>query len=504
MVCLELLATTEMARADRLAVAGGVSAMELMENAGAAVARQARSMLGTAGRIAILCGRGGNGGDGFVAARLLAEAGYRVRLYLLGTRDVLGGATQVMADRWTGKIEPLAAFVPPEADLIIDGLFGAGLSRAVEGEAAIAIGAANASGVAILAIDVPSGVWGDSGHLRGVAITATQTITFFRRKPGHLLLPGRELCGRVSVADIAIPSAVLDQIKPQTWANEPGLWGPLLPSPKHGHHKYHRGHGVVVSGPVHATGAARLGARGALRIGAGLVTVASPLDAVAVNASQLTAIMVAPFDGPRGLGSILSDARRNAVLIGPGSGVTIGTRLLVQVALEFEAAVVIDADGLISFTLDQDDEAEPVVNHLFALIKEDPARPVVITPHEGEFAKLFPDLVGSKLERARAASVRSGAVVVLKGADSVIAAPDGRAAINANAPAWLATAGSGDVLAGFIMGLLAQGMPDFEAACAAVWMHGASASAFGPGLIAEDLPKGLPRVLKGLLELASP
>ena len=263
-------------------------------------------------------------------------------------------------------------------------------------------------------------------------------------------------------------------------------------------HKYSFGHAVVVSGPMHATGAARLGARGALRVGAGLVTVASPLDAVAVNAAHLTAIMLNPFDGPRGLGEILADARKNAVLIGPGCGVSLATRLLAQVVLEFDAATVLDADALTSFTIDQDDDAEPMVNHLFALIKENAARPVVLTPHEGEFKRLFPDLEGSKLDRARAAAEISGAVVILKGPDTVIAGPDGFAHVNINAPPWLATAGSGDVLAGFVTGLLAQRMPAFEAASVAVWLHGECANRFGPGLIAEDLPEALPAVLRDL------
>jgi hydroxyethylthiazole kinase-like uncharacterized protein yjeF len=249
---------------------------------------------------------------------------------------------------------------------------------------------------------------------------------------------------------------------------------------------------------MHATGAARLAARGALRVGAGLVTVASPIDAVAANAAHLTAIMIAPFSGPRGLGEVLSDARKNAVLIGPAAGVSLETRLLTQVALEFESAIVLDADALTSFTLDQDDDAEPVITHLFTLITENPQRPVVMTPHEGEFKRLFPDLTGSKLDRARAAAKRSGAVVILKGADTVIACPDGRAAINENAPPWLATAGSGDVLAGFVTGLLAQGMPAFEAACAAVYLHGECANAVGRGLISEDLPEAIGKVFERL------
>lgn len=502
MTGLELLTTEQMARADQLAVGRGIPSLTLMENAGRAVADAAASMVETGARIVVLCGPGNNGGDGFVAARLLSERGkYRVVVQLLGDRDALRGDAAIMAQRWTGETKPLDPAFVGRCNLIIDALFGAGLTRKIDGVAALAIAAINDEdhGATVLSVDVPSGLDGNTGSASGPVVKATKTITFYRRKPGHLLLPGRTLCGEVRVREIGIPDSVAAEVGSRTSVNAPPLWLQAYPRPTASGHKYHRGHAVVVSGPAQATGAARLGARGALRIGAGLVTVASPMEAVSVNAAHLTAIMLAAFDGPRGLGEILADERRNAVLIGPGMGVSLATRLLVQVALEFDAAVVLDADALTSFTLDQDDDAEPVMTHLFTLIAENKGRPVVMTPHDGEFARLFPDLTGSKLDRACAASARSGAVVILKGADTVIAAPDGRAAINDNAPPWLATAGSGDVLAGFVTGLLAQGMPAFEAACAAVWLHGNSATRFGPGLIAEDLPEVLPKALAALL-----
>ena len=481
---------------------GFVAARLLMERAGRAVADEAQKMLvgmvPAGSRIAVLCGPGNNGGDGFVAARLLALRGYDVSVALLGERAALKGDAAEMARRWSGSIEPFKAAALVGARLIIDALFGAGLSRALDGAAADAVRAINASRLAVLAVDVPSGLDGTTGQALGVVVQATRTVTFFHRKPGHLLMPGSGLCGAIMLADIGIPGTVLDAMSPRTYVNAPRLWSASLPRLAHDDHKYTRGHAIVVSGPAHRTGAARLGARGALRAGAGLVTVASAPDAVAVNAAHLTAIMLEPFDGPRGLAEILSDERRNAILIGPGAGVGIATRLLTQVALEFEAAVVLDADALTSFTIDQDDDVVPVVEHLFALIKESSARQVVLTPHEGEFKRVFGELPGSKLDRARAAAAKSGAVVILKGPDTVIAAPDGRAAINENAPPWLATAGSGDVLAGFVTGLLAQRMPPFEAACAAVWLHGECANLFGPGLIAEDIPEMLPRVLAGL------
>ncbi len=499
----ELLTTAEMAQADFLAVEAGVSSLTLMENAGRAVADAAQRMVRPGAAIAVLCGPGNNGGDGFVAARLLSLRGYNVQVALLGERGALKGDAAAMARTWTGATITPDAWHVGDCDLIVDSLFGAGLSRALDGAAAALVAKVNTSGKPVLAVDVPSGLDGTAGRALGPVVQATTTITFFRRKPGHVLLPGRTLCGPVVVADIGIPASVLDTIKPAISTNAPALWSASFPWPRSDGHKYTKGHAIVVSGPAHRTGAARLAARGALRVGAGLVTVASPPEAMADNAAHLTAIMLEPFDGPRGLAGVLDDVRRNAVLIGPGTGVSLTTRLLTQVALEYDAAVVLDADALTSFTIAQDvvpearflDDADPVVWALFEHIKEKPGRPVVLTPHEGEFKRVFGERTGSKVERALAAAKQAGAVVVLKGADTVIAAPDGRAAINENAPPWLATAGSGDVLAGFITGLLAQGMPAFEAACAAVWLHGECATAFGPGLIAEDLPEMLPRVL---------
>ncbi len=340
-----------------------------------------------------------------------------------------------------------------------------------------------------MAIDVPSGVHGDSGRILGVAPKAALTVTFFRKKPGHLLVPGRFYCGEVLVKDIGIPDAALDRITPRYYENMPSLWRAAFPKPSGDTHKYRRGHAIVVSGPMAKTGAARLAARGALRVGAGLVTVLGPPDALAVNAAQLTAVMVGAFEGGEGLTRELSDPRRNAVLLGPGNGVGEATRANVMAALKLGKACVLDADALTSFEGDPDEVLSALNGNC------------ILTPHEGEFGRLFggtADSGSSKLNRVLDAAKRAGAVVLLKGPDTVVAAPDGRAAINANAPPTLATAGSGDVLAGFCLGLLAQGMPAFEAACAAVWLHGAAASAFGPGLISEDLPEALPRVLAKL------
>ena len=520
---LEILTTAEMAEADRRAVALGVPSLTLMENAGRAVADEAMKMVKPGSRIAVVCGPGNNGGDGFVAARYLRRASYDVRCHLLGSREALRGDAAEMARRLVdGPIRPMEPEALQSIHLVIDALFGAGLARPLDSVAAEMVGATNASGLPVLSVDVPSGLDGTTGAAAGPVVHATRTVTFFRKKPGHLLIPGRVLCGEVVVADIGMPVGVLARPVSEvavgreqsasilTLENGPGVWQSSFPSPRLDQHKYTRGHAVVVSGPAHATGAARMAARGALRIGAGLVTVATPPDALPVNATHLTAILLKVFTDVASLADIFADERKNAVLIGPARGVAPATATEVAVVLRTKAAVVLDADALTVFA----DNFEPSVNRfgfmasaasappanaalLFELIASR-AAPVVMTPHEGEFERLFPDLNGSKLDRARAAAKRSGATVVLKGADTVIADPHGRAAINANAPPWLATAGSGDVLAGFITGLLAQGMPAFDAACSAVWLHGECANVFGPGLIAEDLPEVLPTVLRKL------
>lgn len=490
---IELLTPDEMSACDRLAIASGVPGIALMEKAGRAVADAvARHPLGT--RVLVVAGPGNNGGDGFVAARILSERGYPVRLMLLGDPTALKGDAAEAAKRWKGSVEEADPGAVAGAGVIVDALFGAGLNRAVDGEPRALIEAMNASGATIIAVDLPSGINGASGAVMGIAVKANESVTFFRRKPGHLLLPGRLHAGKVRVADIGIADSVLDRVKPNTFANSLALWGTQIPIPKLDGHKYARGHAVVVSGGLSSTGAARLAARGALRAGAGLVTLASPRDALAVNAAASTAVMVRPIDGAQELHGLLADRRLNSVVLGPGLGVGEGTRDLVLAALDGDRAVVLDADALTSF---EDDPA--------ALFAQTAQRPAVLTPHQGEFARLFKRVAQgaeneSKMTMARAAAKACGAVVLLKGADTVIAAPDSRTAICENAPAWLATAGSGDVLAGVIAGLLAQGMPRFEAACAGAWLHGEAGNEAGPGLISEDLPEALPRVFRRLFE----
>jgi hydroxyethylthiazole kinase-like uncharacterized protein yjeF len=492
---IELLTPDEMAECDRLTIAGGTPGIELMEKAGRAVADAvARQPLGTA--LVVVAGPGNNGGDGFVAARVLAERGYPVRMLLLGELSALHGDAAEAARLWARPVARATPEAIAGAGIIVDALFGAGLNREVEGEARAIIEAMNASGAPIIAVDLPSGINGASGAVMGVAVKARESVTFFRRKPGHILLPGRVHAGSVRVADIGISETVLERVRPQTFANSPALWGRLFPIPRLEGHKYSRGHAVIVSGDLSFTGAARLAARGALRAGAGLVTLATPDAALPVNAAASLAIMVRAVDGPGKLRALLADQRFNAIALGPGLGAGPNTRALVEAALDGERAVVLDADALTSFA------ASP--RALFTAIAAR-SRPVVLTPHQGEFLRLFNDILQhpdlpSKLALARAAARLSGAIVLLKGPDTVVASPDGRAAINENAPPWLATAGAGDVLAGMIAGLLAQHMPAFEAACAGAWLHGEAGNEAGPGLISEDLPEVLPAIYRRLFK----
>ncbi len=490
-----LLTAAQMGEADRLTVDSGISEMRLMENAGRAVA-QAVMQRWSARPVLVLCGPGNNGGDGFVTALCLAQSGWPVRVASLVPRAQLRGAAAQHAALWQGPVEALAPSALDGAALVVDAIFGAGLSRSLEGAAAQTLVAAADRNTTIVAVDVPSGLMGDTGANAG-AVPCALTVTFFRKKPGHFLQPGRRLCGELVVADIGTPESVFDGVRPDAFENDPLLWAPALPMLHPEGNKYTRGHALVWGGwPT--TGAARLAARAAARVGAGLTTVAVDASrseaALPVYAAALTSIMVSPVAVPRDLEKLLADERITGLLIGPGAGTGPDTRARVLAMLQATRATVLDADALSAF------KNEPAA--LFRAIQG----PCVLTPHEGEFARLFPgtspgvgDAPSDKLARTRAAARASGAVVVLKGSDTVVAAPDGRAIINANAPPNLATAGTGDVLAGMVLGLLAQGMEPFLAAAAGVWLHGAAAAHFGPGLLAEDLPDQLPAVFRRLV-----
>lgn len=477
---------------EEAAIKGGLSGAAMMEAAGSAAAS---FIIRSIDRrpAAILCGPGNNGGDGFVVARKLKEAGWTVRVGLLGEKSYLKGDAALMARLFDGAVEPLSSAVLDGAGLIIDALFGTGLTRPVDGAARDVILAANASAAPAFAIDMPSGVDADTGAALGPAIEAAATVTFISRKPGHFLYPGRALSGAVHLEEIGVKDASVAAALPATYQNHPALWARNWRRPGFATHKYERGHAAIVSGPRLRTGAARLAALAALRSGAGLVTVLSPLDASAENAAHLTAIMLREAESAAAIAEILSDRRFTAALIGPASGVGPATKDRVLTILKSGAGAILDADALTSFEGDAD--------ALFAALRTDD----ILTPHEGEFARLFAGAIETaRLPAARAAAARAGAVVVLKGADTVIAAPDGRVIINANAPFDLATAGAGDVLAGLIAGLRAQGLPGFEAAAAGVWLHGAAGQVAGPGLIAEDLPNALPQVLRTLFAPPAP
>ena len=498
----ELLSPAEMAAADRLAIAAGpLDGYGLMRRAGEAVAAVVLARYPAATKVHVLCGPGNNGGDGYAVARLLEESGVDVALWVSGEPRAGSDAALAAADCRVER-RSLSAFTAAPGSLVVDALYGAGLSMPLSGDAAMAVGIATDLGLPVVAIDLPSGVSGESGAILGKAFRATTTVTFARKKPGHLLLPGREQCGEIVLADIGIAGRIIAQVAARSFENGPALWLADFPVPATDAHKYKRGHACVFSGGPSATGAARLSALAAARSGAGAVTVLSPANAMQVNAAHLTSVMLRKADTVAELGPFLADRRPSSFVLGPGFGIGEKARDFAVALLGVGGGentgaegLVLDADGITSF------RDEPGI--LFDAARRPGAPTLVMTPHEGEFGRLFADIAEdgalSKLAKARAAAQRANAMIVYKGADTVIAAPDGRAAINGNGAPWLATAGSGDVLAGIIAGLLAQGMPAFEAVCAAVWIHAEAGSRFGPGLIAEDLPLAMVPVLRELI-----
>jgi NAD(P)H-hydrate epimerase len=477
-----VLSVKEMRAAEERIFARGIESYVLMKRAGEAVARLA--LLRYPGRpFLVLAGPGNNGGDGWIAAQALRGAGAKVQVAMLAARDKLKGDAARAAKDYKGTALPVEAASLDGKPVIIDALFGIGLARPIKGDAATLLRAINKRRMDVVAVDIPSGVEGDSGQVLGVALQASLTVTFASKKYGHVLMPGRIISGEVIVADIGIDDTAIAALKPKVFENGPELWQALLPWPKPEGHKYMRGDTLVIAGPAKRAGAAKLAGLAALRTGSGLVSLVCDKKDLRVYASRALSLMTDTRDQWK---KLLADKRKNTVLIGPGAGVTKATRDVVLAALKAQKRAVLDADALTAFA--------PHAKTLFAAIKS----PVILTPHDGEFARLFPALKGSKLEKARKAAELSHAVVVLKGYDTVIASPDGRAAINTNAPPDLATAGAGDVLSGICAGLLAQGMEPWEAASAAVWIHGEAARQQGAGLIAEDLLTHLPSVLQSL------
>ena len=497
---IELLTSAQMRAIEQAAIlTGQVSGEELMERAGRGVVAALGD--GAPGRAAVLCGPGNNGGDGFVIARLLAERGWQVTAQLLGDPEAASGDAARALARWRqagGAVAPLdiaAMRALPAPDLWVDALFGTGLSRPLEGVAAEAVALLAArrarEGARIVAVDIASGLCSDSGRFLGPEITPDLTVSFHRAKCGHYLADGAR--GRLVVADIGLA---------HDGSAAARLTGPEDIPAKSGGHKYDHGHVLVPGGPPGYGGAARLAARGALRVGAGLVTLACPPAAVAENAARLDAVMLRPLPDAAALEAILEDVRITALCLGPGLGVGARTRTLVAAALGSGRGCVLDADALTAFI----DMPETLLSATHPHC--------VLTPHDGEFARLFPDLAAplrepartgpawSRLDAARAAARRAGCTVLLKGPDTVIADSEGNAALNAavyaSAVPWLATAGAGDVLAGLIAGLMARGCDAHRAARAGAWLHVAAARRFGAGLIAEDLPEALPAILREL------
>lgn len=477
-----LLTPSAMGEVDAAAAASGIDSFGLMEKAGQAVAAAVLKLFPAGERFVVLCGPGNNGGDGYVAARALQESGAAIALYHLGDPSKLKGDAATARSCCPVPAEALETYFPMQGDVIVDAIFGAGLARSVPPVVVDIVRRVDEAGLPVVAVDLPSGIDGRTGAVMGAAFKARHTVTFMTRKPGHLLLPGRLHCGSVETVDIGIPFRLVEAKEDRLFVNGPQEWRTAMPTADAAAHKFRRGHLTVFSGPVTATGAARLAAAAGLKAGAGLVTIASPADAVAANAAHLTAVMLKAVETENDLADYLRDERRSVFVLGPGFGV--GPKACVFTAAIAAAGrhLVLDADGITAFAEDP--------HPLFSAFAGGASR-LVLTPHEGEFARLFPDLADdpalSKVDRARQAAARANAAVVYKGADSVIAAPDGRAVINENAPASLATAGSGDVLAGIIGGLLAQGVPAFEAAAAGVWLHGDAASKAGASLTAETL-----------------
>lgn len=480
---VEILTVEEMYEADRLAVEAGVPASILMENAGCGAAMSISRRFARQ-PVLILCGMGNNGGDGFVIGRYLEKLGWPVAIALLGNKANLKGEAAEMASRYKGDLYSLEETpfhrITSTHGLIVDALFGAGLDRPPKGAAETAITHINRNHLRCIAIDLPSGVSGNTGEVLGCAPACLLTLTFHRAKPAHLLYPAKALCGEVEILDIGIPPETMEQIVPHISLNAPFNW--QIPLPKTGDHKYSRGHVLIQAGPM--SGAARLAVSGARRVGAGLVSL--------IADEKMTPFFIGSDPGfilrsDKEFGALCFDEKVAAALLGPGGGVGRRMRRDVETLLRTQKKAVLDADALTSFEKNPD--------KLFSMLHSR----VVLTPHRGEFARLFGVSEAPVTQQASAAAQKSGAVIVLKGADTIIAAPDGRLAINVNAPPWLATAGSGDVLAGFVLGLMGQGMAPFEAACAAVWIHGDSAKRKGPGLIAEDLTEPVPDILASFL-----
>jgi hydroxyethylthiazole kinase-like uncharacterized protein yjeF len=479
----EILTAAEMKNAEAAAMAQGITGLQLMTAAGATAAREIVKTFKPC-PVLVLCGPGNNGGDGFIVAQHLKKAGWTVRIACLVKRTALKNDAAAAAKNWDSDIEGLNSNLSVhQTGLIIDAVFGTGFDRALDPEVLILFDKIRTRKIPVVAIDIPTGINATTGTVDPGTLKATSTITFCRKKIAHVLLPAKNYCGIITVTDIGIT----DEMVANTACSEnnPSLWQKDFPVLTAESHKFKRGHAIVYGGEKR-TGAACLAAAAAQKIGAGLVTIVAPEKTWAVYSSYRASIMVDECNTIDDYKAILRDIRCNTVLLGPGAGADDRLKQAVEAALSMNKSGVLDADVFSAY--------HGTAKELFAKLSPK----FILTPHEGEFEKLFGVLEGSKPERTLAAAKMANAIVVLKGADTVIAAPDGNTVINTNAPPTLATAGSGDVLGGIIAGLIAQGMPPFPAACAGVWLHGQAARIYGAGLTAEDIITGLPAALTAL------
>jgi NAD(P)H-hydrate epimerase len=481
----EIMSAAEMSKTEAVTIADGVPGIQLMTAAGAATAQAITENFKPCPTL-VLCGPGNNGGDGLIVAQHLKKSGWPVRVACMSKRNALKSDAALAAQKWDGEIESLNSNLSVhQTCLIVDAVFGAGFDRALDPELVILFDKIRTRKIPVVAVDVPSGLNATTGAVSTGALKANLTVTFTRKKTGHLLLPGKSYCGKVIVAEIGITDQTVAALNTNCFENHPSLWLKDFPLPSPESHKYARGHALVYGGEKR-TGAACLAAAAAQKIGAGAVTIASPKESLPVYAGYRASIMADECGSPEDWKAMLRDERRNAVLIGPGGGVNDALRQAVDAVLSFNKSGVLDADVFSVYQKNPQD--------LFSKLSPR----YVLTPHEGEFERLFGIMEGTKPERALKAAKISNAIVLLKGADTVIAAPDGAMVINTNAPPSLATAGSGDVLSGIITGLIAQGMPPFMAACAAAWLQGQAAQIHGLGLTAEDIISHLPQVLNKL------
>jgi NAD(P)H-hydrate epimerase len=488
----EILSTHQMKLAEQAACTGKTQSFTLMQRAGKAVAEEILSRYSKQA-VLILCGAGNNGGDGFIIAATLKKKNWPVTVACaIDVFDLQGDAARA-ADVWSGDVISFDDLELPEDGLIVDAVFGTGLSRPIEGIVHDVLLSLRETDCPIIAVDVPSGVNADTGECQQCTPQAEVTVTFGWKKPAHLLLPAREAAGEIVIADIGIAEELLEDIGPFMMENSRELeWGSTEFDKPVNAHKYHHGHVVVLGGKV-MTGAACLASVSALRMGAGLVTVVAPMDTALTYRSYNPSLLVEPIGEMARFKEHLKDPRRNVVLVGCGAGLD-APAVLKKIVFDSvqsspQKICVIDADALSVFEDDPRSLVKALGGHC------------ILTPHEGEFARIFPELTGSKPERAFAAARKSGAIIVLKGADTVIASPDDQLVINGNGTGWLASAGTGDVLAGMIAGIIARDMMSpFDAVCAAVWMHARASEIAGAGMISSDLPCHIPAVWKELID----